>query len=141
MISITCQHALRAIVHMAAEREDRFFPTRDLAKKSGTSFFFLSKIMYRLNKKGLVRSRRGARGGVILARPASEITLLDVVEAVDGPGFKSKCFLGQNVCSRMTTCAVHSLWEHVRDTYIKMLAGTTLGALAEEQKRNILKNT
>jgi len=135
MISKTCQYAVRAMIHLAGLEGEGFFPTRELAENSGTTFFFLGKILGRLRRKGLVRSQKGPRGGVKLGRPPGRISLLEIVEAVDGPGFKEQCFLGLPGCGRGTVCAVHGAWAEVREAYVAMLATITLKALAEERKK------
>ena len=89
------------------------------------SHFFLKKIMNSLSQKGLITSYKGPNGGVKLARPVNEITLFDIVEAVDGADIKTECFLGSN-CNEDNCCVVHYPWIKVKKEYIDMLSKNTI---------------
>lgn len=82
MISQTAEYALRAIVHIAAD-PSRSQAAREVAKATGVPAAYLSKILNALVGAGVVRGQRGPNGGFALARPASAITVLDVINAVD----------------------------------------------------------
>ncbi len=82
MISQTADYALRAIVHLAKDPGKPHI-TRAIAETTKVPGDYLSKVMQTLVKAGFVTSRRGARGGFTLSRPADEITILDIVNAVD----------------------------------------------------------
>jgi Rrf2 family protein len=83
-----------------------------MAGEQGVSEAYLSKIMQRLVKVGLVTSQRGPGGGFLLTREASKISLLEILEAVDGPMFKHKCSLGRQRCLH-GGCALGTLFTHV----------------------------
>ena len=82
MLSQTVEYALRAMVYLASSDEDPQ-PTDQIAEKTKVPPAYLAKVLQNLTKKGLVRSQRGVRGGFILARLPEEITVLDVVNAVE----------------------------------------------------------
>ena len=100
---------------------------------------YLEHLVAKLREAGLVRSVRGARGGYRLAKPGSEITMLDVVEALEGPIAPMECFHvdreGRVLCSHETdgdqACATKLLWTRVQGGVTKALAGTTLADLVE----------
>ena len=71
---------------------------------------YLSKIMHALHKAGLVRAKRGYRGGYAMARSAEEITLLDVVEAIEGAKWKTRCLLGAKSCRGHDCCPTYRFW-------------------------------
>jgi len=129
MVSKTCQYALRAIIYIAGKENREFIPIKEIAEENDISYFFLGKIMNILIRKRLVVSYKGPNGGVKLSRPAEEITLLDVVEAVDGTGFKNECFIGLPDCSDDSHCPVHNSWKKVREAYVNMLSEKTIGKL------------
>jgi Rrf2 family protein len=84
-LSQTCVYALHALEYLAARGDGGPATARDIAEERGLPGEFLSKALVPLVRAGLLVSLRGPNGGFRLARPASRITLLEVVEAVDGP--------------------------------------------------------
>jgi Rrf2 family protein len=84
-LSRACGYALRALTYLARHGGDDPVVSRQIAEAHGLSEFFLAKALKPLVSARVLRSLRGSRGGVRLARPARDITLLEVVEAVDGP--------------------------------------------------------
>jgi Rrf2 family transcriptional regulator, cysteine metabolism repressor len=110
-----------------------------VAKAETLPLSYLEHLVAKLREAGLVRSVRGAHGGYRLGRAASEITMLDVVEALEGPIAPMECFHvapeGRVSCSHETdgdeTCATKLLWMRVQGGVTKALAGTTLAELAE----------
>jgi Rrf2 family protein len=83
---------------LLARGEPGLVRTRDLGERIGASQAHLVKVLQSLARSGLVATERGPRGGARLARPAGEITLLEVYEAVDGPLVASECLLERPVC-------------------------------------------
>ncbi len=81
-----------------------------IARATGIPRAYLAKLVYRLRLKGFVCTRRGFRGGVTLARPAREIGLLEVAEAVTGRPFSAPCLLGLRICGDSATCPLNRLW-------------------------------
>ena len=82
MLSQTVEYALRAMVYLAANDEEPM-PTEQIAERTKVPAPYLAKVLQNLTRKGLVRSQRGVRGGFLLAKPPEDITILDVVNAVD----------------------------------------------------------
>lgn len=102
MLSQTAEYALRAVVALAAH-PDTPFTTKRLAEETQVPSHYLSKVLQALARGELVRSQRGLHGGFVLARPAAEITLLDVINAVDPIHTIDSCPLdlkshGTNLC-------------------------------------------
>jgi len=93
----------------------------------------LSKVMQRLGRQGLVRSTRGPGGGFRLARDASQISLLNVFEAIDGPLDESDCLLDKKVCNR-ERCIIGGLTSSVNKQIRKYLSDTTLEDLKEKRR-------
>ncbi len=82
----------------------------EIARATGIPRAYLAKLVYRLRRKGFVTTRRGFRGGVTLARPASAIPLLEVAEAVTGRPFSAPCLLGLRICGDSATCPLQRFW-------------------------------
>lgn len=99
---------------------------RDLAKGTGIPKPYLSKMIHELAGKGLVETRRGAGGGVLLARPAGEITLIDVARAVTGREMRFPCLLGLRECSSERACPLHANWMETVESIYHSLCRTSL---------------
>jgi Rrf2 family protein len=93
---------------------------------------FLGKIGPKLAAAGFIRIAQGAYGGYALFRPAEEITLLDVVEAVEGIIFLNDCLMSENACHHRPTCAVHKVWHQARAGLREVLGSVHFAQLATE---------
>jgi Rrf2 family protein len=82
----------------------------EISRVTGIPKAYLAKLVYRLRLKGFVTTRRGYRGGVTLARPAQEIPLLEVAEAMTGRPFSAPCLLGLRICGDSATCPLNRFW-------------------------------
>ncbi|MEW6749688.1 MAG: Rrf2 family transcriptional regulator [Candidatus Latescibacterota bacterium] len=132
MISVTAQHALRAMAALAAAGPDRAMPGREISAASGVPPKFLSKILLDLNRAGMVSAVRGTGGGYRLQRPAEQIALLEIVDLFDRGRTRPTCMLSADtVCADESACRVHQGWKQVRETYLGFLRTTRLSALVE----------
>lgn len=100
-----------------------------IAEATGIPAAYLPKILRQLRDAGLVAGRRGQGGGVTLARPAERITLLEIVDAVEGPGWGDRCLLGLPECSGECPCPMHEFWARERPRLVREFAGFTLDRL------------
>jgi Rrf2 family protein len=99
---------------------------RDIARRARIPYAYLAKRMPGLVAAGLVRSVRGKRGGILLARPPEEITLLQISEAVEARQWLGRCLLGLVTCSDERACPVHNFWKDARQQIESTLRYTTL---------------
>jgi len=109
---------------------------RELTKKVQIPYHFLAKILQDLTHKGLLVSRKGPTGGFALAKSAKEITLFDIVEAVDGSGFMQNCVLGFPECNGKNPCAVHEKWGSMREELRLMLVSKNIAQMAKETRKS-----
>ncbi len=120
-ISRKIDYGLRAMVYLASIPADKVVPFREIARQMDVPEDFLAKILKTLVDQGLVRSARGPHGGYALARPAAEISFLDVIEAVEGPVALNVCLDGDDTCGRASHCTLVSVWklgqERMLDVY------------------------
>jgi len=94
---------------------------------------FLAKITQVLVKHKLLKTVRGRKGGVMLARPAGEIYLPQIIQAIDGPpSQKVTCLFGLDVCSDQYPCSLHHHWKTIQEKIQQMLNSETLDNLTEE---------
>ncbi len=128
MLNRETQYAIRTLIALS-ESSETFVSTRNLAEQLGIPYFFLSKILQKLVRRGLVDSRKGLGGGVRLRRPPEEITGLMVLEAVDDTEFLESCVLGFPQCNDHNPCAYHHEWGGIRDRIRHLFATHTLAEL------------
>ena len=125
------EYAVRGIVYLASRPADQVCLLSDIAAAVDVPPTFLAKIFQQFSKIGLVKSYRGTGGGFILGRPADRITLLEVVEAVEGPIIPNRCVIDGDDCERSAICNVHPVWVSVQLQIRDILAGVTLKELAK----------
>ena len=124
------EYAIRGIVYLASRPADQVCLLSDIAAAVDVPQTFLAKIFQQFSKIGLVKSYRGTGGGFMLGRPADKITLLDVVEAVEGQIVPNRCVVDGVDCDRSSACNVHTVWLNVQTQVKGILDGVTLKELA-----------
>jgi len=124
------EYAIRGIIYLAGLRQGEVALISEIAEATGVPQTFLAKIMQSFAKIGLVNSFRGTGGGFVLGRPASRITLREVVEAVEGPIMPNRCLMDDSSCALNRTCLVHPVWRTVQSKVVEILDGVTIEMLA-----------
>ncbi|MFW6157486.1 MAG: RrF2 family transcriptional regulator [Balneolaceae bacterium] len=141
LLSKSCIYGLRASLFLATHQNGEYTPIRELSEKLDISFHFLTKILQQLTAEGIMESFKGPNGGIRLARPGSKVTLIEVVEAIDGDYLFTECALGLPGCGVMKPCPLHERWAETRDSIREMLEETTLTDLAQKGKNENLRLT
>ena len=126
------EYAVRAMTYLARFPEGHVASLHDIGQAQEIPESFLAKILQSLVHAGLAVSQRGAHGGFALARPAEQITMRDVIEAVDGPISVNLCTLDPEECKRSSTCEVHKAWLRAQEQLMDVLGGVTLKSLAPQ---------
>jgi Rrf2 family cysteine metabolism transcriptional repressor len=144
MFSTKAEYGVRVMVGLARraaqtpDGAEAVVPLAEIAEHDGLPLAYLEHLVARLRKAGLVDSRRGSRGGYMLSRPATEITMAEVVEALEGTIAPIECISqsadGSIVCSRESrdpthACPAKLLWTRVRFSIVRTLQETTLADL------------
>jgi Rrf2 family protein len=111
-------------------RNGESVPIRSVAERQNLSRVYLSQLATPLKNAALLRSVWGNKGGFTLARPASQISVLDIVEAVDGPVCVIDCAVDPNYCDRSTKCEVLCIWRTLNDGIVGILSKQSLADLA-----------
>jgi Rrf2 family protein len=128
-ITRQADYAVRAVLHLAQMRNGDRAATSTVAKEQRIPPSFLAKIISQLSIAGLLHTSRGARGGVMLARDPKDITLLEVVEAIDGPIQLNECVSDDGVCSFDESCPIRSVWCEAQEDLVARLRQTDFGQL------------
>lgn len=122
-ITRQADYAVRAVLHLARNSDTRT-ATSVIAEQQKIPPSFLAKIISQLSIAGLLHTSRGARGGVTLARQAGEITLLEVIEAIDGPIQLNECVGDTSTCSFDKDCPLRPVWCEAQEELVGRLRGT-----------------
>ncbi|MDX1586150.1 MAG: Rrf2 family transcriptional regulator [Balneolaceae bacterium] len=141
LLSSSCVYGLRASLYLAANQNGDYISIGEMSDKLDISFHFLTKTLQQLTNAGLMESQKGPKGGVRLTKKGSNITLYEVVEAIDGSDLFTECALGLPGCGREKPCPIHDQWADARDGIRDMLQETTLIELAEKGKNLNLRIT
>jgi Rrf2 family protein len=97
----------------------------------------LTKILQPLIKSGIVGSQRGVGGGFFLEKDPTEVTLLDVVKAEEGPLYLNQCLTHEGACERDLFCPVHGAWSEVRAEMLAILGRYTFAQLVHQEEQNL----
>jgi Rrf2 family protein len=132
MLSKTAEYALRAIVYIAlSDAQGLKAGIKEIAKELDLPAHFMGKILQDLVRKGIIASMKGPGGGFFLHRPASEITLLEVVNTIDGLEAFRKCGMGMKMCSDIHPCPLHNEIKAYRDQLLKVFSSKTIQDLVD----------
>ena len=129
-ITQQADYAVRAVLELSLNPPGTRLSCETIAQRHAIPLAFLTKICARLAAEGVLRSQRGVRGGVQLARPAAEINLLQVVEAIDGPLTFNRCNRNPAECAQAQTCLVHPIWNELCGEFRARLASYNFAAIA-----------
>jgi Rrf2 family protein len=128
-ITRQADYAVRAVLYLAGLGPGDHTSTAQMAREQKIPPTFLAKIVSQLSTAGILRTTRGAHGGVALARPADDISLLEIVETIDGPIVLNECVLDSGLCPLGNTCAIQSIWCEVQAGLVKRLSQAKIGQL------------
>jgi Rrf2 family protein len=131
LLSQGAQYAISAIIALSKQPEGSTVSAADLAKPLNCPAAYLSQILSKLKPSGIIKSQRGLKGGVYLARPPKNISLLEVIDAIDGTDFFKNCFLGIEGCGEIEPCPFHEFWSLERTKIKEWLDGTTFAEVEE----------
>jgi Rrf2 family protein len=131
-ITRQADYAIRAVRYLAGQEPNQRSATSTVAKEMKIPPSFLAKIISQLSIAGLLHTSRGARGGVTLAREPANISMLDVVEAIDGPILLNECVGDPANCDFSEECMAHPIWKEVQETLVKRLRETKFDQLSSK---------
>lgn len=131
-LSRQADYAMRVMLDLAVSEEGRI---REIAQRQSVSPAYVGRISQYLVRAGLVRSQRGRLGHLTLARPPEEITMLDVIEAVDGPIRVDLCLLAPEECGRELFCPAYRVGQDVLSYAVDRMGSTTVADLCWDGQR------
>ncbi|EHJ46419.1 transcriptional regulator, BadM/Rrf2 family [Solidesulfovibrio carbinoliphilus subsp. oakridgensis] len=133
------EYAIRCVLHLSMHRDRPVITRKEIAEAMDIPAQFLGKVAQHLARAGIIAIRQGAQGGYELVRRPEDITLLSLVEAIDGEIFLNDCISRPESCDRRKLCSVHRVWDKARSQLRETLGSTTLAALAETESKACAK--
>ena len=134
-LSTRGRYAMRAMLDLALHYGEGPILLKDVAKREQVSERYLEHLTLPLRAAGLVRSARGARGGFTLAKPPSQIRLIEVMQVSEGSIALVECVSDPEVCSRASLCVTRDIWAEMKKAMNGILESTTLQDLVERRKQ------
>src|SRR5512140_848205 len=132
-ITRQADYALRAMLYLAQLEPSQRAATSQIAEIQRIPPSFLAKIISQLSIAGLIHTSRGARGGVSLARSPEAISILEVVEAIDGPLTLNECSHDEDSCPFGPTCPLRPLWCDTQSELVERLRKTSFASVLAAQ--------
>ena len=123
------------MIDIALYRESGSTLLKDISARQGISLKYLDHILSSLRKAGLIKNVRGKGGGYSLTRSAAQITLFDIIEAVEGSLAPVECVDNPEYCKKTATCSAHDVWVKVRESIEDVLRSTSLQSLTESHEK------
>jgi Rrf2 family cysteine metabolism transcriptional repressor len=133
-LSTRGRYGTRVLLDLAMHRDKGLVLLKDVAHRQDISLRYLEHIITPLVMAGMVRSTRGAKGGVYLAKSPENIKLIEVIQILEGSTAPVECVDSPNLCNRSKTCVTRDVWMEVKTAIDKILENTTLDDLVEKQK-------
>lgn len=127
-------YALLLLIHLASLPENEATNVKKIGKELNLSVRFLANIANKLTLARVIHSNRGVGGGVRLAKSASEISIKEVIESVEGPVQTMFCQNTADLCHHETLCSMKHFWDEVQDVVIEKLKITSIATLAEKNR-------
>jgi Rrf2 family iron-sulfur cluster assembly transcriptional regulator len=135
IFSTSAEYAIRGLAELASRSVDgASIMLDDVVTGTGLPRDFMAKLFQRLVRAGILRSAKGRGGGFALSRPAYEVTLMQVCEAIDGPQIFDRCVVGMEKCTDHMPCPQHDLYKPIRQRLKDYLSTTTMADLAASLK-------
>ena len=134
-LSTRGRYGTRALLDLALHQGEGPVPLKDIAQRQQISLLYLEHLIAPLIAGGIVRSTRGARGGVSLAKSPDEIRLSEVIQLLEGSIAPAECVNNPGICTRSELCVTRDIWSELKKAMNGVLESTTLQDLVERQKR------
>jgi Rrf2 family protein len=133
-ITRAAEYAIRGVLYLSLQPEGSVCLLNEISEKQDIPPSFLSKIFQNLARSGFVNSTRGTGGGFSLIKSPKDITLLDIVEAIDGQIALNVCLNAGSSCDNKPTCSVHAVWNDAQNYMIDLLKENTFAVLANKNR-------
>ncbi len=134
-LSTRGRYGVRTLLDLALHQDEGLVQLKEIARRQEFSLQYLEHLIAPLIAAGLVKSTRGARGGVLLLKPPSEVKLSEVVQILEGSIALVDCVNNPAICPRSASCVTRDIWIEMKRAMSHVLDSTTLQDLVERQKQ------
>jgi Rrf2 family protein len=133
MLSKAAEHAIRAMVYIAVKNRDNKRPGyREIAREIEAPEHFTAKILQTLVKNSVLHSAKGRGGGFFCLEEERPVTIIEIIQHVEGLKLFTSCGIGLSLCSDSNPCPIHNEYAVIRNQYQKLVASTTIQMLADK---------
>lgn len=136
-LSKAAEYSIRGILYLSMQGEKKVSYVEEISEAQDVPKQYLAKLFQGLAKKGFLKSTRGQGGGFILISDPQKLSILEIIEAMEGPIFLNDCLIRVGFCERSTLCPVHDLWKDAQESFLEVLRSTTFDVLAERGRIKI----
>lgn len=137
VITRATEYAIRTVIFLAQQPLDEIVLKKDICRTQDVTPAFLTKILQPLIKAGIVSSQRGVGGGFLLAKDPAGITLLDILQAEEGPLKLNHCLIETDICQRESHCSAHEVWNEAQGKMIEVLQSYSVTELVRREKEKL----
>ena len=134
-LSTKGRYAVRAMLDLALQPTGEPTLIKDISKRQEISDLYLEQLFNRLKTVGLLRSIRGPKGGFMLSKPAADIRLIEILQAMEGPIAPVDCVDNAALCDRADACVTRDIWTEMKTAIANVLESTTLQDLVNRENR------
>ncbi len=131
------RYGTRALLELALHKGEEPVFLKDIARQQQISLPYLEHLIAPLIAGGILRSTKGPRGGVSLAKKPGDIKLIEITQLLEGPTAPVACVDNPEVCDRSEACAARDVWSRLKEAMDGVLGSTTLQDLVEQQKKKV----
>ncbi len=134
-ITRASEYAIRGVLYLSSQPEGSTCLLSEISERQKIPPSFLSKIFQNLSRAGIVSSSRGTGGGFALIKHPRDITLLDVLQAIEGEISLNICLSNGETCENRPTCPVHEIWREAQEQLLSLLKSHNFAELAQNNSR------
>lgn len=138
-LSKAAEYAIRGILYLSLKSDGETSDVEEVARAQDIPPAYLAKLFQSLARKGFIRSSRGPYGGFMLVKKPGEISVLEIIEAVEGPIFLNDCLIHKGVCPRDEICPVHEIWGEAQGRFLGFLRKATFEKLVQSARQKANK--
>lgn len=131
VLSKACSYGILATLYIARKEKEGYVPIREISDQLKISFHFLTKILQTLTENEILESFRGPKGGVRIKKDPADITLYDIITAIDGSDIFTQCLLGLPGCGEAKPCPMHEYWSVARTRLRENFENKNLSQISE----------
>jgi Rrf2 family protein len=134
-LSSKCRYGIRAVIEIARNYQQRPTKRKEIAISQNLDDSYLENILIDLKNKNIVTALRGAKGGFVLKMAPEQITLLTVIESLQGDLSPAECLNTPSICDRVDNCVTRPVWQKMKDAQEDVLKNVTIKDLLEQEQK------